>query len=160
MKPADKPTGTPAAAAPGAESAEVRKPSIHAGLRAGGECGKSAEEVRNLYLSSDLAGHSLPPALAAAHSLPPRFRLAMPDDAMAPKTPRGTVLIFSTAAPPSIGAGVLAQDAEGRRHVRRYAQGIGGGWVAEARSGAYRPLHSGTGLQLLAVMVGRETGEV
>lgn len=160
MKPADKLARTPAGAAPCAESAEVRKPSIHAGLRAGGECGRSAEEVRKPSLSSDPACLPGPAGPATAGILPPRFRLAVPDDAMAPTTPRGTVLIFSTTTPPSIGGGVLVQDAEGRRHVRRYAQGIGGGWVAEARSGAYRPLNSGAGLQLLAVVVGRESGEV
>lgn len=40
-----------AGAKPGAESAEVRKASIHAGLRAVGRCGKSAERVRKPSLS-------------------------------------------------------------------------------------------------------------
>ena len=62
MRPADLLPGTPAGAAPGAESAEVRKPRIHAGLRAGGECGKSAEEVRNLSLFSVPACRAQPSA--------------------------------------------------------------------------------------------------
>lgn len=160
MKPADKLTGAPAGAAPGAGGAEVRKPSTHAALQAGGECGKSAEEVRNLSPFSVPASHSHSAERAADGNRPPRFRLAVPDDAMAPDTPWGTVLIFSTTAPPSIGSGVLVQDAEGRRHLRRYVQGMAGQWVAEARSSAYRPLHSGMGLQLLAVVVARESGEV
>lgn len=96
----------------------------------------------------------------SAATLPPRFRLAVPDDALAPGTPRGTVLIFSTSAQPAFGHGVLVQDAGGSRYVRRYAQGPGGRWVAEARNSAYLTLDSAAGLQVLAVVVGRETGEV
>ena len=65
-----------AGAKAGAESAEVRKVSIHAGSRAAGECGRSAEKVRNLSLSC-LSAASDPrpaapaplPALDAAPSL-------------------------------------------------------------------------------------------
>ena len=84
----------------------------------------------------------------------------MPDDALAPDTPRGLVLHFSTEAAPVIGHGVLVQDAAGGRHVRRYAQGLGGAWRAEARNTAYMTLHSGDGVQLLAVVTGRDSGEV
>ena len=97
---------------------------------------------------------------AVIADLPKRFRFAMPDDAMAPDTPRGTVLVFSLDAPPTIGHGVLVQDATGQRHVRRYAQGLGGQWKAEARNKAYLTLDSADGVQLLAVVVGRETGEI
>lgn len=92
--------------------------------------------------------------------LPHRFRLAVPDDALAPDTPRGTVLIFSTTAPPAFGHGVLVQDSTGQRHVRRYSQGPAGRWLAEARNSAYLTLDSFDGLQVLAVVVARETGEV
>ena len=68
MKPADKLTDTPAGAALGAEGAEVRKASIHAGLRAGGRCGKSAEKVRNLSLFSVLACQPNPAPGAAART--------------------------------------------------------------------------------------------
>jgi len=95
-----------------------------------------------------------------ASDLPKRFRAAMPDDALAPDTPRGLVLHFSTEAYPVIGHGVLVQDAAGGRHVRRYAQGLGGAWRAEARNTAYMTLHSGDGVQLLAVVTGRDSGEV
>lgn len=97
---------------------------------------------------------------AVISALPKRFRLAMPDDAMAPDTPRGTVLVFSTAATPAFGHGVLVQDQAGLRHVRRYAQGPAGRWRAEARNSAYLTLDSADGLQVLAVVVGRETSEI
>lgn len=93
-------------------------------------------------------------------ALPKRFKLPMPDDAMAPDTPRGLVLHFSTEAAPVIGHGVLVQDAAGGRHVRRYAQGLGDAWRAEARNSAYMTLHSDAGVQLLAVVTGRDSGEV
>lgn len=92
--------------------------------------------------------------------LPKRFRAAMPDDALAPDTPRGLVLHFNTDAEPVIGHGVLVQDAAGGRHVRRYAQGLGGAWRAEARNTAYMTLHSGDGVQLLAVVTGKDSGAV
>lgn len=95
-----------------------------------------------------------------ASDLPKRFRAAMPDDALSPDTPRGLVLHFSTEAEPVIGHGVLVQDAAGGRHVRRYAQGLGGAWRAEARNTAYMTLHSGDGVQLLAVVTGRDSGAV
>lgn len=97
---------------------------------------------------------------AVIEDLPKRFRLAVPDDALAPATPRGTVLIFSTATAPEFGKGVLVQDSAGQRHVRRYAQGPGGRWLAEARNTAYITLDSASGLQVLAVVVARETGDV
>lgn len=95
-----------------------------------------------------------------ATDLPKRFRAAMPDDALAPDTPRGVVLQFSTELSPTIGHGVLVQDAAGGRHVRRYAQGLGDAWRAEARNTAYMTLHSGDGVQLLAVVTGRDSGVV
>jgi len=98
--------------------------------------------------------------VSAVSSLPARFRLAMPDDALAPHTRRGTVLIFSTTVAPIFGHGVLVVDGAGQRHVRRYAQGPAGRWIAEARNNAYLSLDSADGVQVLAVVVGRETGEV
>ena len=93
-------------------------------------------------------------------ALPKRFRLPMPDDAMAPDTPRGTVLVFATDTVPAFGHGVLVQDQAGQRHVRRYAQGPAGRWKAEARNTAYLTLDSADGLQVLAVVVARQTSEI
>lgn len=97
---------------------------------------------------------------ATLADLPGRFRLAMPDDAMAPDTPRGTILFFEREKLPAFGAGVLVQDATGGRHVRRYAQGPAGSWKAEARNTAYLTLHSTDGLQLLAVVTAVETSQI
>jgi len=97
---------------------------------------------------------------AVIADLPIRFRLPMPDDAMAPDTPRGTVLVFDRQQTPAFGHGVLVQDAAGLRHVRRYAQGPAGRWKAEARNSAYLSLDSADGLQVLAVVVARETREI
>jgi len=98
--------------------------------------------------------------ILSAVNLPPRFRLAVPDDAMAPDTPRGTVLIFESGRHPSFGAGVLVQDRGGKRHIRRYAQGAGDSWRAEARNNAYLTLHSDEGLQVLAVVTAIETSQI
>ena len=98
--------------------------------------------------------------ILSAVPLPPRFRLSMPDDALAPGTPRGTTLIFSTSAAPVFGHGVLVEAADGARHVRRYAQAPHGQWIAEARNSAYVSIASETGAKVLAVVIGRETGEV
>lgn len=92
--------------------------------------------------------------------LPARFRLAMPDDAMAPDTPRGTVLIFDRQRLPAFGAGVLVQDSTGARHVRRYAQAQAGAWRAEARNSAYLTLHSTDGAEVLAVVTAVETSHI
>ena len=75
--------------------------------------------------------------------LPDRFRLAVPDDALAPNTPRGVVLIFSRDIEASVGAGVLVEDeATGQRYIRMYAEGPGGSWVAAARAEGYISLSS------------------
>lgn len=93
--------------------------------------------------------------------LPSRFVLAMPDDALHPTTPRGTRLIFvSGDTPPSFGVGVLVEDAEGQRHVRRYTQATGAGWVAEARHDAYRNLASDDGAKIIAWVEARYDGAV
>ncbi len=93
--------------------------------------------------------------------LPATFVLAMPDDALAPRVLRGTRLIFDTAVRPQPGTGVLVLDAVGRRYVRRYAEGTGGTWLAQAVHDAYATLESARdGLKLLAVMTGRMDGAI
>lgn len=120
-----------------------------------------AQDLIHPQSEDDLPQHTWEFILSVpASDLPKRFRAAMPDDALAPDTPRGLVLHFSTEAGPVIGHGVLVQDAAGGRHVRRYAQGLGGAWRAEARNTAYMTLHSGDGVQLLAVATGRDSGAV
>lgn len=112
------------------------------------------------YLSDDEPTTRTWDFIVSSDNLPLRFRLAVPDDALAPSTPRGTMLIFSTTAMPAFGHGVLVQDQAGRRYVRRYAQGTSGRWIAEAHNTAYVSIDSIDGLKILAAVIGRETGEV
>lgn len=115
--------------------------------------------------SLSLAPVVLPPALSweatmKSERLPPQFRVAMPDEALE-GLPAGTILLFSCEEMPTIGSGVLVEDATGRRYVRRYAEGNGGRWVAQATRSAYITLDSERdGLKLLAVMTGRMSGAV
>lgn len=99
--------------------------------------------------------------ILSSHSLPPRFKLAVPDDALAPDTPRGTVFIFSTELRPQVGDGVLVEDGTGRRYLRMYAEAPGGGWQAKARQAAYITLDSvADKLVVLATAEYRSGGKV
>jgi len=92
--------------------------------------------------------------------LPELFSLAMPDDAMAPRIAKGTVLIFGKNATPTPGAGVLVKDREGRPYVRRYRQGRGNSWEAQAiNETAFSVLDSERdGLSVVAVLQGMMSG--
>lgn len=93
--------------------------------------------------------------------LPDRFICAVPDDALAPTTPRGTRLIFDRQAPPVPGWGVLVQDGDGKRHVRRYVVASGDRWIGAASNPAYAALKSAEDrLEVLAVATGRFDGSV
>jgi hypothetical protein len=97
----------------------------------------------------------------AVKGLPATFSAAVWDEALAPQTPKGTVLVFEVAAMPQPGHGVLVQDATGARYVRRYIPGTAGRWVAGSRNDAYPPMDSERdGLTLLAVATGRLDGAV
>lgn len=99
--------------------------------------------------------------LIVSQPLPPKFCLAVPDDALAPRTPKGTMLIFELDAKPNPGDGVLVEDRHGERHVRRYLPGLGGAWLAGAHNDAYPQLDSARdGLRLIAAAVGRMSGSV
>lgn len=108
-----------------------------------------------------------PPALGweaivnTKNKLPRRFVVLVPDDALAPLTPRGVRLIFDTDAPPSPGVGVLVEDAQGNRCIRRYVQAGGDRWIAAASNPAYAPLDSVKDeLRVVAVASGRMDGTV
>lgn len=89
------------------------------------------------------------------------FVLAVPDDALAPRTPRGTRLVFSRGAPPRPGWGVIVQDGAGNLYLRRYVQGRGSQWSAQATDSNYASLDSITDkLSIVAVAVGRQDGAV
>lgn len=72
--------------------------------------------------------------------LPPLFKLAMPDDALAPRTPRGTVYIFSTEGAPEDGDVVLVKAANGKPCMRLHFDGVGGDWEVRSRDAAHPPM--------------------
>lgn len=89
-------------------------------------------------------------------TLPPSFDLEMPDDAMAPHTPRGMVLTWETGKPPEVGHGVIVRAADGRYYVRRYGELPSGQWEAQARNDAFATLHSERdGLVVVATLKSR-----
>jgi hypothetical protein len=87
--------------------------------------------------------------------LPQRFRVAVPDDSMAPRVRTGEVVEFSAAEQARPGDGVLVRDRSGGLYFRRYRQGVAGAWQAYPVNDAYKTLDSaGDGLELVAVLVG------
>jgi hypothetical protein len=94
--------------------------------------------------------------LMQTDDLPERFVVEVPDDALAPNLPRGTAVVFERASLPQPGECVLVQDSRGARYMRRYVQGVGGAFTAQALNDAYVTLGSGRdGLKVLAVMAWR-----
>lgn len=92
--------------------------------------------------------------------LPARFSLAVPDDALAPRTPKGSQFLFSTTATPMDGDVVIVRAGNGRAYVRLYFAGSGAEWEARARDPAHASLHSERdGLQLLAAATHRAGGQ-
>lgn len=90
--------------------------------------------------------------------LPEQFTASVPDDALMPGTPRGTMFVFETGAPPVPGSAVIVKDAAGRLYMRRYAEGIGQ-WLAQATNSAYATLESERdGLTVVAVATWRAGG--
>jgi transcriptional regulator with XRE-family HTH domain len=126
----------------------------------------SAEGVAHALI---LDVSTVPPKMAweelmGADEVPQRFGVAMPDDALSPNVPRGAVLYFAAVSSerrPSVGDGVLVQDAAGKRYIRRLGEGPGGEWTAQAIHPAYITLESQAhGLAILAVMTGREGSKI
>ena len=99
--------------------------------------------------------------LMQTKELPERFVVETPDDALAPNLPRGTAVVFERASAPQPGECVLVQDSRGARYMRRYVQGVGGAFTAQALNDAYVTLESGRdGLTVLAVMAWRAESRV
>lgn len=85
--------------------------------------------------------------------LPHEFRIAAPDDALAPTIVRGTELIFATGDAPRPGQVVLVRDRVQALHLRRYTQGADGNWQARAPNQDYLTLDAERdGLVLLAAL--------
>lgn len=96
-----------------------------------------------------------------AQGFPDRFVMDMPDDALSLTTPKGEKLLFAVEGDPVPGECVLVRTHSGSFHVRRYAEGPGRAWTAEANTSGFEALHSERdGLALCAVMIGRMSGLV
>lgn len=94
--------------------------------------------------------------LMQSKELPERFVIEAPDEALTPSLPRGTSVVFERASTAQPGDCVLVQDSRGARYMRRYVQGVGGAFTAQAINDAYVSLESARdGLQVLAVMAWR-----
>lgn len=91
---------------------------------------------------------------------PDVFSCAMPDDALQPTTPKGTVLLCRKDIEPVIGDGVIVSDKSGAHYVRRYTQGPGGTWIAQADAPGYATLSSRDGIKVVAVVFGVLRGKV
>ena len=94
-------------------------------------------------------------ALMQEQAIPQQFRVAMPDDSMAPRVRRGDVMEFDAAETPRSGDGVLVRTEDGALLFRVYRQALPGAWEAHPVNPDYLPLQSQRdGLRVVAVMVG------
>lgn len=138
----------------------------HWGLSVPVDASHRAAETLPTYLSG--VAHEVSPSpfklpvsitweqLMQSKELPERFVVETPDDALAPNLPRGTAVVFERASAAQPGECVLVQDSRGARYMRRYVQGVGGAFTAQALNDAYVTLDSGRdGLRVLAVMAWR-----
>lgn len=95
--------------------------------------------------------------------LPARFRVRVPDDAMAlddpPSMRAGDWADFVPADTAQPNQVVLLRDKAGNLFIRRYTLRRPGHWIATARHTGYAPMDSiEDGLQVLAVQVGASWG--
>jgi hypothetical protein len=96
--------------------------------------------------------------LMQTKDLPAAFWIALTDDALAPKLPKGTVVRFTQGIEPVWGQVVLLRDAKGKAHARVHMQDAEHEWRAAAASTVYTEFKSGAaGITRLAVMTARET---
>lgn len=87
-----------------------------------------------------------------SNTLPPVFRIAVPDDSMAPQVRAGQIVEFTTGVGPRPGDGVLVSDASGALYFRVYRTRRADEWEAHPLNEAYRPLDAERdGLTVLAV---------
>lgn len=128
------------------------------------EDGPQVAETPPTYVVAHEMSHlpfTLPPTLSweavmQSKELPARFVVQVPDAALEPNLPRGTEVVFERASQAAPGECVLVEDGQGGRYVRRYVQGVGGAFKAQAINDAYVTLESARdGLTVLAVMAWR-----
>lgn len=85
--------------------------------------------------------------------LPPVYRVAVPDDAMAPRVRAGQIVEFERDAPARPGDGVLVLDSDGRPYFRVFRERRPGHWQAHPMNDAYSPLDSiADGLEVVGVL--------
>lgn len=103
-------------------------------------------------------------SLMNVDGFPAQFVVEMPDDALAPKTPKGSLVYFrSSQDVPPVGTGVLVKDQLGNLFIRRVAQGPAGSWIAASSHEGYLSLNSiDDAIELVAYAfdVRRRSGEV
>lgn len=94
-------------------------------------------------------------AIMTLSTIPSRFRVAMPDDSMAPRVRRGDLVEFDSTVQPRSGDGVLVQARDGALFFRVYKQGRPDAWQAHPVNPDFLPLDSERdGLRVVAVLVG------
>lgn len=108
------------------------------------------------YLKHTVLPHITWEQLMTGETLPERFTLKAPDDAMAPKARTGREIVWSTQKQAMPGAGILVRDRGGQYHMRRMFQGATPGrYEARPIADGYRAFDSETdGLTLIAVWDG------
>jgi len=90
--------------------------------------------------------------------LPRVFKVALPDNAMAPRAPAGAMVEFTTGIDPRPGDGVLITDQAGNVYFREFRERRIGAWEAHALNPTYGPLDSmADGLKVVAVLTGVST---
>ena len=93
----------------------------------------------------------------AVEELPEEFRVAAPDDALAPRLTAGQVATLRRGLDARRGDAVLVLDAAGGYHLRVYRPTVGDRWQAAALDADFPPLDSERdGLRVLAVLTGVE----
>jgi len=125
------------------------------GTRTGKSTGLPRSQAQLLSLDS----HTVPPRTLLwgdlmKTTLPRQFRVALPDDAMAPDAKAGELVEMDTGEKPRPGDGVLVQDAAGAIYFRKYRPGRGDAWTAYATNPDYPSLESERdGLEIIATMI-------
>ena len=118
----------------------------HEGARTGGVLAQMLSEVQPIIEPRTVLWETI-----LIEPLPPQFKLTLPDDALAPAYPMGSLFIWSTTKAPRVGSVVLVRDSFGQPHARRYGQGRAPGqWIAEATGPGFLPF-DGAAVTLLAV---------
>lgn len=83
------------------------------------------------------------------------FWIDLWDEAVGGELPKGTRTLWDAdlAGSPEVGDFVLIKTADGRVHVRVYAESLAAGWQGKALHPDYEPIPAGEGVRVLAVFV-------